>query len=149
MPRKGLPFRLTSLCVALLLPTLAHGQAAVAPHAPDGHSFERIQSVSILPKTNAPFTATVVTVWTRLLEDGTQLQVSYTLTRAQPPGWTGYRRRIDADVLREVAWPPDEDPLVFVCGPTPFVESAAANLVALGYEPERIKTERFGPTGEA
>jgi len=85
----------------------------------------------------------------RLLEDGTQLQVSYTLTRAQPPGWTGYRRRIDADVLREVAWPPDEDPLVFVCGPTPFVESAAANLVALGYEPERIKTERFGPTGEA
>ena len=85
----------------------------------------------------------------RVLEDGTQLQVSYTLTRAQPPGWTGYRRRIDADVLREVAWPPDEDPLVFVCGPTPFVESAAANLVALGYEPERIKTERFGPTGEA
>jgi ferredoxin-NADP reductase len=85
----------------------------------------------------------------RLLEDGGQLQVSYTLTRAQPPGWTGYRRRIDADVLREVAWPPDEDPLVFVCGPTPFVESAAANLVALGYEPERIKTERFGPTGEA
>jgi ferredoxin-NADP reductase len=85
----------------------------------------------------------------RLLEDGGQLQVSYTLTRAQPPGWTGYRRRIDADVLREVAWPPDEDPLVFVCGPRPFVESAAANLVALGYEPERIKTERFGPTGEA
>ena len=85
----------------------------------------------------------------RLLEDGTQLQVSYTLTRAQPPGWTGYRRRIDADVLREVAWPPDEHPLVFICGPTPFVESAAANLVALGYEPERIKTERFGSTGEA
>jgi ferredoxin-NADP reductase len=85
----------------------------------------------------------------RLLEDGTQLQVSYTLTRAQPPGWTGYRRRIDADLLREVAWPPDEDPLVFICGPTPFVESAAANLVALGYAPERIKTERFGPTGEA
>ena len=85
----------------------------------------------------------------RLLEDGTQLQVSYTLTRAQPPGWTGYRRRIDADVLREVAWPPDERPLVFICGPTPFVESAPGNLVALGYEPERIKTERFGPTGEA
>jgi ferredoxin-NADP reductase len=85
----------------------------------------------------------------RLLEDGTQLQVSYTLTRAQPPGWTGYRRRIDADLLREVAWAPDERPLVFICGPTPFVETAAANLVALGYEPERIKIERFGPTGEA
>jgi ferredoxin-NADP reductase len=85
----------------------------------------------------------------RLLEGGTQLQVSYTLTRVQPPGWTGYHRRIDADLLREVAWPPDERPLVFICGPTPFVETAAANLVALGYEPERIKTERFGPTGEA
>jgi len=85
----------------------------------------------------------------RLLEGGTQLQVSYTLTRTQPPGWTGYRRRIDADLLREVVWLPDEHPLVFVCGPTPFVESAAGNLVALGYEPERIKTERFGPTGEA
>ena len=85
----------------------------------------------------------------RLLEDGSQLQVSYTLTRAQPSGWTGYRRRIDADLLRDVAWPPDEHPLVFICGPTPFVETAAANLVALGYEPDRIKTERFGPTGEA
>ena len=84
-----------------------------------------------------------------LLNGGTQLQVSYTLTRTQPPGWTGYRRRIDADLLREVAWPPDERPLVFICGPTPFVENAAENFVALGYEPERIKTERFGPTGEA
>lgn len=85
----------------------------------------------------------------RLLEGGTQLQVSYTLTRVQPPGWTGSHRRIDADLLREVAWAPDERPLVFICGPTPFVETAAANLVALGYEPERIKIERFGPTGEA
>jgi ferredoxin-NADP reductase len=85
----------------------------------------------------------------RLLEGSTQLQVSYTLTRTQPPGWTGYRRRIDADLLREVAWPSDEHPLVFICGPTTFVEAAAGNLVALGYEPERIKTERFGPAGEA
>jgi ferredoxin-NADP reductase len=84
-----------------------------------------------------------------LLEGGSQLQVTYTLTRAQPPGWTGYRRRIDADLLREAAWPPDERPLVFICGNTPFVEAAAAILVELGYEPERIKTERFGPTGEA
>jgi hypothetical protein len=59
------------LLAALLLPALAHGQAAVSPHAPDGGSFERIQSVVILPKPGAPFTATVVTVWTRLLEDGT------------------------------------------------------------------------------
>ncbi len=77
------------------------------------------------------------------------LEVAYTLTREQPPGWTGYSRRIDTDMLREVTWPPDQRPLIFICGPTPFVETAAASLVSLRYEPGRIKTERFGPTGEA
>jgi ferredoxin-NADP reductase len=76
------------------------------------------------------------------------LEVVYTLTRAQPAGWTGYARRIDSDMLREVAWPPDRQPLMFVCGPTPFVETAAASLVELGHEPAGIKTERFGPTGD-
>ena len=85
----------------------------------------------------------------RLAKSSTMLEVVYTLTRAQPPGWTGYARRIDTDMLREVAWPSDQRPLTFICGPTPFVETAAASLVALGDEPARIKTERFGPTGEA
>jgi ferredoxin-NADP reductase len=84
----------------------------------------------------------------RLVRSSTTLEVAYTLTRAQPPGWTGYSRRIDTDMLREVAWPPDQGPLMFICGPTPFVETAAASLVLLRYEPGRIKTERFGPTGE-
>jgi ferredoxin-NADP reductase len=75
------------------------------------------------------------------------LEVIHTLTRTQPPGWTGYRRRIDTDLLREVAWPPEQHPLTFICGPTQFVEMAAAGLLSLGYEPLRIKTERFGPTG--
>jgi ferredoxin-NADP reductase len=77
------------------------------------------------------------------------LEVVQTLTRAQPPGWTGYARRIDTEMLREVAWPVVQRPLAFICGPTPFVETAAASLVELGHEPARIKTERFGPTGEA
>src|SRR5438874_3616081 len=76
------------------------------------------------------------------------LEVVHTLTRAQPPGWTGYQRRIDTDMLREVAWPSDQYPLMYICGPTPFVETAAASLVTLGHEPGRVKTERFGPTGE-
>ena len=76
------------------------------------------------------------------------LEVVYTLTRAQPPGWTGYARRIDPQMLGEVAWPVEQRPLAYICGPTPFVETAAASLVALGHEPARIKTERFGPTGE-
>jgi ferredoxin-NADP reductase len=75
------------------------------------------------------------------------LEVIHTLTRTQPPGWTGYRRRIDTDLLREVAWPPEQHPLTFICGPTQFVETAATGLLSLGYEPLRTKTERFGPTG--
>jgi ferredoxin-NADP reductase len=85
----------------------------------------------------------------RLVRSSTMLEVVHTLTRAQPPGWTGYHRRIDAELLRDVAWPPDLHPLMYICGPTPFVETAAASLVSLGHDPPRIKTERFGPTGQA
>ena len=85
----------------------------------------------------------------RLVKSSTLLEVVQTLTRVQPPGWTGYARRIDTQMLREVAWPLDQRPLMFICGPTPFVETAATSLVALGHDPARIKTERFGPTGEA
>jgi ferredoxin-NADP reductase len=77
------------------------------------------------------------------------LHVAYTLTRSQPPDWHGYHRRIDRAMLAEVAWAPEERPRVFVCGPTPLVESVATTCVELGYAPERIKTERFGPTGGA
>jgi ferredoxin-NADP reductase len=77
----------------------------------------------------------------------TGLEVIHTLTRTQPADWTGLRRRIDAAMLTEVAWPAAQRPLVFVCGPTPLVESVAESLVQLGHEPTRIKTERFGPTG--
>jgi ferredoxin-NADP reductase len=50
-------------------------------------------------------------------------------------------------MLEEVAWPPEEGPLAFVCGPTPLVEEAAGALVELGHDPARVKTERFGATG--
>jgi len=85
----------------------------------------------------------------QLMKSSTMLEVVQTLTRTQPPGWTSYSRRIDIQMLREVAWSVDQRPLTFLCGPTPFVETAAASLVELGHEPGRIKTERFGPTGEA
>jgi ferredoxin-NADP reductase len=78
---------------------------------------------------------------------GNGAQVVYTLTREQPPGWSGYARRVDAELLAEVAWPPDDEPRAFVCGPTSFVETVARGLVELGYPPARVKTERFGATG--
>jgi ferredoxin-NADP reductase len=70
-----------------------------------------------------------------------------TLTREQPEGWSGYTRRIDRVLLEEVAWPAEDRPLVYVCGPTGFVEAVAELLVLLGHEQGRIRTERFGPTG--
>jgi ferredoxin-NADP reductase len=73
--------------------------------------------------------------------------VRLTLTRSQPPGWDGYARRVDAAMLGEVGPAADRRPRVFVCGPTPFVETAADLLVGLGHPPGSIHAERFGPTG--
>ena len=71
----------------------------------------------------------------------------FTLTREQPDGWQGFGRRVDRELLAEVGWPAAEDPRAFVCGPTGFVEAVASGLVESGLPPQRVKTERFGPTG--
>jgi ferredoxin-NADP reductase len=71
--------------------------------------------------------------------------VLLTLTREQRDGIRS--GRVDADLLREAGFPPEQEPRIFVCGPTPFVEAVASELVELGHPPERVKTERFGPTG--
>ena len=83
----------------------------------------------------------------QFVASGTGLEVIHTLTRVAAEEWTGFHRRIDAEMLTAVAWPPSEQPLIFICGPTPLVETAAESLVHLGHEPHHIKTERFGPTG--
>jgi ferredoxin-NADP reductase len=87
------------------------------------------------------------------LEELTQLaekdgvDVSLTLTRERPEGWRGYGRRITRDLLTDVTWPPSQRPRIYVCGPTAFVETAASTVVALGHDPSRIRTERFGASG--
>jgi ferredoxin-NADP reductase len=75
------------------------------------------------------------------------VEVIHTLTRSQPPGWNGYARRIDAQMLTDTAFPPASRPLTYICGPTSFVEVASRALVLLGHEAKRIRMERFGPTG--
>jgi ferredoxin-NADP reductase len=70
-----------------------------------------------------------------------------TLTRGQPPGWTGHTGRINQALLELVGWPAEANALTYICGPTSFVETAAAALVGLSYPAERVKTERFGATG--
>jgi ferredoxin-NADP reductase len=77
------------------------------------------------------------------------LEVTHTLTRNAPADWQGYTRRVDREMLLEVLPRPETRPLAYVCGPTPMVESVANLLVSLGHPAERIRTERFGPTGGA
>jgi ferredoxin-NADP reductase len=76
-----------------------------------------------------------------------EVDIRFTLTRDSPEGWLGYRRRIDREILEDVAWSPDDRPLAYVCGPTALVEAVASTLVELGHDASRIKTERFGPSG--
>ncbi|HET9680893.1 MAG TPA: ferredoxin reductase [Candidatus Limnocylindrales bacterium] len=78
-------------------------------------------------------------------DDG--LSVHHTLTRDQPQGWTGYGRRIDEPMLSEVLAPLGSRPRTYACGPTALVEVVATGLVRLGLPPDRVRTERFGPSG--
>ena len=80
--------------------------------------------------------------------EGSAVTVTYAFTRAAPKGWPGRPGRIDAALVASTTWPSRLGPSCYICGPTSFVESAAGFLVAAGNSPERIRTERFGPTGE-
>lgn len=85
----------------------------------------------------------------KLGESGDELEIIHTFTRAQPPGWTGYARRIDNQMLSEVVRPLGNSPQTFICGPTLLVEAAANGLVQIGVKPGQVRTERFGPSGGA
>jgi ferredoxin-NADP reductase len=74
--------------------------------------------------------------------------LNYVYTRAVPPGWPRPAGRIDAALIAATTWPASLAPTCYVCGPTSFVETAASLLTASGNKPDRIRTERFGPTGE-
>jgi ferredoxin-NADP reductase len=84
-----------------------------------------------------------------LAESDKDLRINYTFTRSPPVGWSGYRRRLDREMLEEVFWPTAAEPIFYVCGPTLMVETGATLLAELGYPPTDILTERFGPTGES
>src|SRR5215472_15878130 len=73
--------------------------------------------------------------------------LTYAYTRSTPRGWPRPPGRIDASVIAETTWSSKLIPTCYVCGPTSFVESTAALLVAYGNRPDKIRTERFGPTG--
>jgi ferredoxin-NADP reductase len=85
----------------------------------------------------------------RLQQRSDGLVVTHTVTREAPGSWTGERGRIGRVMLARQGFKPVDDPTIFVCGPTPFVETVTDHLLSNGHEAASIKTERFGPTGES
>ena len=85
----------------------------------------------------------------RLVANRDGLSLVHTLTRGVPAHWHGESRRVDKDMLATHVFPVAQQPQIFVCGPSSFVESVADQLISLGHDESAIKTERFGPTGEA
>ena len=82
-----------------------------------------------------------------LVSNADGLEVFHTLTQVTAPGWSGFGRRIDERMLAEVLEPLGIAARAFLCGPTPLVETAANALVRLGLPSDRVRTERFGPSG--
>src|SRR5437660_7176899 len=78
------------------------------------------------------------------LASNEDIRVHWALTRAWPDSWGGHRGRITPELLRDVSWPADERPLIYICGPTAFVEAISGQLVDIGHDPSRVRTERFG-----
>ena len=82
----------------------------------------------------------------RRVREDAGLDVQYVYTRETPEGWPEPAKRLTVATINTHGWPADFGPDCFVCGPTTFVEATADILVALGHEPRRIRTERFGGT---
>lgn len=113
---------------------------------------ERVLSASYTPCTllyssRTPDDRIYASELDQLAQGSDGLRVVNTFTRVQPPGWTGYSRRIDMAMISEVLETAGRTAQAFVCGPTPLVEAAAEALVGLGLSPGQVKTERFGPSG--
>jgi ferredoxin-NADP reductase len=83
-----------------------------------------------------------------LSDRDSSVSLTYAFTRAAPKDWPRPPGRIDAALMANATWPSNFAPTCYVCGPTPFVESAANLLSASGNSPDKVKTERFGPTGD-
>ena len=79
---------------------------------------------------------------------GEAVIVTYAYTRVTPKDWPRPAGRIDAELVAKGTWPSNLRPSTYVCGPTSFVEHTTELLIAAGHDRERIRTERFGATGE-
>ncbi|HVI08883.1 MAG TPA: ferredoxin reductase [Candidatus Binatia bacterium] len=83
-----------------------------------------------------------------LPDQGDSMAITYAYTRMTPKSWQRPAGRIDASLIASATWAVSLRPTIYVCGPTSFVEHVTELLIAARYDRERIKTERFGATGE-
>ncbi len=67
-----------------------------------------------------------------------------TFTREPPEDWRGHRGHVDSELIAETGI---DSGVGFVCGSNGFVETTSELLLAAGFEPHEVRTERFGPTG--
>lgn len=72
------------------------------------------------------------------------IELTWAFTQHAPEGWPGVVGRLNAETIAAAVLPVTDAPIVYVCGPTAFVEVVARRLVELGHDPACIKTERFG-----
>jgi ferredoxin-NADP reductase len=72
------------------------------------------------------------------------LQLDFAYTRRVPDGWPTPAARVTKKVIDTVTVAAASHPLVYVCGPTPFVEAVAGWLIEAGHRPGDVRTERFG-----
>jgi ferredoxin-NADP reductase len=104
------------------------------------------QPFRLVYSTRTPQDVLYATELARRVREDPGLDVTFVYTRKTPEGWPTPPGRLTVATLNTHGWPPDFAPDVFVCGPTSFVETAADILVALGHDPKKIRTERFGGT---
>jgi ferredoxin-NADP reductase len=71
-------------------------------------------------------------------------QVTVVYTREAPPGDARGPGRITADDLAPALL---SGAVAYICGGTGFADTASDLLMGLGLPAERIRVERFGPTG--
>jgi len=123
-------------------------RAAAGAYSPDAAGSHNIKvPTRLLYSSRSPEDVIYFEELMRLRAECDGLEIFHTFTRQHPPEWTGYARRIDNQMLSEVAGPLGKTALVYICGPTLLVEAVANGLVQIGLDPRQIRTERFGPTG--
>ena len=83
-----------------------------------------------------------------LSDHDSSVNLTYAYTRVAPKNWPRPASRINAALIANTTWPSSFVPTCYVCGPTSFVESVTGLLSSSGNSPDKIRTERFGPTGD-